>query len=421
MSQATAYEQYMLELINAERAKAGAQPLAFDGHLNDAADSHTAWMISTDTFSHTGSGGSSPTARMADAGYALTGSWATAENIAWATTRAPSGYGDEVQLLHTNLMNSTEHRTNLLNDTYRQIGIGFQVGEYQGHQSAFVTQDFGKSGSSNFLTGVAFDDLDGDKHYDIGEGLGSVTVTAHNNSTGSVLTAKTGSAGGYELALASGTYTVSFSGDGVPSHTQQVTIGTHNVKVDLVEAASSTSTGTDTGTTGSTTDAGQATHTGTAGADSITGTAGADYMVGLDGNDVLKGAGGNDHIDGGNGNDLLYGGNGNDTLIGGAGHDTFVFNAALSRGGVDTISDFTSGTDTIRLENGIFKGLPNGSLSSSAFYVGAAAHDANDHIIYNHDTGALSYDADGTGSAAAHQFAQLTPGTALTNADFAVV
>ena len=31
MSQVNAYEQYMLELINAERAKVGAQPLASDG------------------------------------------------------------------------------------------------------------------------------------------------------------------------------------------------------------------------------------------------------------------------------------------------------------------------------------------------------------------------------------------------------
>ena len=36
-------------------------------------------------------------------------------------------------------------------------------------------------------------------------------------------------------------------------------------------------------------------------------------------------------------------------------------------------------------------------MSSSAFYVGAAAHDSTDRIIYNSDTGALSYDPDGTG------------------------
>lgn len=60
MTQANAYEQYMLELINIERAKVGSQPLAFDGDLNESAENHSTWMIATDTFSHTGTGGSTP-------------------------------------------------------------------------------------------------------------------------------------------------------------------------------------------------------------------------------------------------------------------------------------------------------------------------------------------------------------------------
>ena len=49
------------------------------------------------------------------------------------------------------------------------------------------------------------------------------------------------------------------------------------------------------------------------------------------------------------------------------------------------------------------------------------AGDAGDRIIYNSSTGALSYDADGTGVAAPVQFAHLTSGLALTNSDFHVV
>ena len=60
-------------------------------------------------------------------------------------------------------------------------------------------------------------------------------------------------------------------------------------------------------------------------------------------------------------------------------------------------------------------------MSSSAFYVGAAAHDSTDRIIYDSNTGALSYDPDGTGSAAAVQFAELEPGLALTYRDFQIV
>ena len=48
MSQASAFEQYLLELINAERAKVGAQPLAFNDNINTAAELHSQWMINTD-------------------------------------------------------------------------------------------------------------------------------------------------------------------------------------------------------------------------------------------------------------------------------------------------------------------------------------------------------------------------------------
>ena len=90
MSQVNAYEQYMLELINADRAKVGAQPLAFDSNLNTASETHSQWMLNTDTFSHTGSGGSNAGQRMTAAGYVFSGSWAWGENIAWASTRAPA-------------------------------------------------------------------------------------------------------------------------------------------------------------------------------------------------------------------------------------------------------------------------------------------------------------------------------------------
>jgi hypothetical protein len=234
MPQHSANEQYLLELINAERAKAGAQPLAFDNDLSEAAQGHSQWMLAADVFSHTGSGGSSSTQRMKAAGYVLQGSWATGENIAWATTRAPTGYQDEVKLLHTNLMNSSGHRANLLNPNFREVGLGVEVGDYNGRSSAFVTEDFAKTGSDLFLTGVAFDDRDGDRFYDPGEGLGGITVTA-KNSAGQLFKTTTTAAGGYDLVLKPGTYTVTFSGANIATSTQTATIGTKNVKKDLID------------------------------------------------------------------------------------------------------------------------------------------------------------------------------------------
>jgi serralysin len=148
MAQASAVEQYMLELINAERAKVGAQPLAFNGYINDAADRHSQWMIDSESFSHTGAGGSNAATRMTSAGYKFTGSWAWGENIAWRSQAAPVGYQDEVNIMHKGLMNSAGHRANILNGNFREIGIGIEVGDFKGYQSAVATQNFAKSGTS---------------------------------------------------------------------------------------------------------------------------------------------------------------------------------------------------------------------------------------------------------------------------------
>lgn len=340
MSQATAFEQLMLELVNAARARTGAQPLAFNSALNTSADRHSDWMIAADTFSHTGSAGSSPTQRMTKAGYNFSGTWASAENIAWVSTRAPSGYQDEVRLLHKNLMNSPGHKANILNGDFREIGIGFDIGAFQGWNAAFVTENFARSGSKIFLTGVALDDRDGDRFYDLGEGLGGLTVTAVG--AGGARTATTGTAGGYSLALSAGTYKVTFSGVGITPVTKTVTIGTKNVKLDLVDPATGAAAAQAiSGTSGANT------LNGTAGADTIKGHAGADALFGGSGVDKLYGGGGNDRLYGEDGKDALVGGAGNDILKGGAGADSFRF---IGSWGSDKVVDFENGSDRIDLQ-----------------------------------------------------------------------
>jgi Ca2+-binding RTX toxin-like protein len=130
-----------------------------------------------------------------------------------------------------------------------------------------------------------------------------------------------------------------------------------------------------------------------------------------------------DTLNGGTGNDTLVGGLGNDSLIGGSGYDQFVFNTALGDTNIDTLYEYSATHDTILLENAIFTALGRaGRLAAGAFNLGAAATDADDRIIYNPDTGALLYDADGVGGVAAVQFATLTGVTGvITNADFLII
>ena len=80
----------------------------------------------------------------------------------------------------------------------------------------------------------------------------------------------------------------------------------------------------------------------------IDGGAGNDTLYGGPGggDDEMAGGLGNDRIFGGQGNDTLTGGPGDDRLAGGAGADVFVFGPG---DGVDTVTDFSSGTDKVDL------------------------------------------------------------------------
>lgn len=126
---------------------------------------------------------------------------------------------------------------------------------------------------------------------------------------------------------------------------------------------------------------------------------------------VLQGNAAANLLVGGSGNDTLIGGNGNDTLYGGAGSDLFVLNITPNTSGnLDTIGDFQSNADKIQLSRVIFTALGSSatSLTQNQFWSGAGVtkgHDADDRVVYNSSTGALYYDADGSGSAAAVQIA----------------
>ena len=89
----------------------------------------------------------------------------------------------------------------------------------------------------------------------------------------------------------------------------------------------------------------------------INGGAGNDTILGGAGANSLNGGAGNDVIVGGTGNDVITGGAGADKMTGGGGADVFVFTpgdlTSLSRGAVDQITDFVSGSaaslhDTLR-------------------------------------------------------------------------
>jgi Ca2+-binding RTX toxin-like protein len=160
-------------------------------------------------------------------------------------------------------------------------------------------------------------------------------------------------------------------------------------------------------------------------ADDLRGNAQNNKLFGLAGADIISGRGGQDQLFGGVDADRLDGGAGSDTLTGGPGEDYFVFSTALNAANnVDKITDFKPADDTIELSRAIMAALPNivGALPGSAFFASNSgeAHDRDDRILYDKDTGKLFYDADGTGNGDAIQFALLQGRPVVAAADFEI-
>jgi Ca2+-binding RTX toxin-like protein len=134
------------------------------------------------------------------------------------------------------------------------------------------------------------------------------------------------------------------------------------------------------------------------------------------------------------GNNILNGGIGADTLTGGTGNDTFVLNATDYQSFYDIITDFkVSGTDSLQLSKTVFdqlqSGTPNATgvaLTPGDFINGTditASSSTGQHLLYDNDSGALYYDADGAGANNAYQIALLGTAThpTLLSTDILVI
>ena len=111
-------------------AKAKVAAVTANAKLRCAARKHSKDMKVNNFFSHTGSNGSTPWARIKAAGYVYTNA---AENIAAGQATAAA--------VVTAWMNSTGHCNNIMNGVLREVGVGYYPGGTYGH---YWTQDFGK-------------------------------------------------------------------------------------------------------------------------------------------------------------------------------------------------------------------------------------------------------------------------------------
>jgi len=106
-------EYQLFDLTNAARVKYDLQPLEWHSEVSDTARKHSADMAENEYFNHTNLDGQSSFDRMAedDISFSTAG-----ENLAAA--QFSSIYA------HHGLMNSEGHRQNILNNSFRELGVG---------------------------------------------------------------------------------------------------------------------------------------------------------------------------------------------------------------------------------------------------------------------------------------------------------
>lgn len=126
-SDVTTAEQKAVELLNADRRANGLSDLKVSSALTAVARSHAQDMVDRNFFSHTNPDGKTLSDRLNQAGISFS---AAGENIAENTS---------VQTAETSFMNSSGHRSNILNSTYTTVGIGVAF-DSAGH--VYVVQDF---------------------------------------------------------------------------------------------------------------------------------------------------------------------------------------------------------------------------------------------------------------------------------------
>ncbi len=392
----SAQEQYLLELINRGRLNpvaeanrygidlnaslapgtitgASKQVLAPNALLETAAIKHSQWMLATDIFSHTGAGGSTIATRANAEGYRWN---LLGENIAvWGTT-GTLNLTSAIEQHHRSLFLSVGHRTNLMNGSLSEVGLAQESGKFRFSptgaetNASMLTEFFGAQNGAKFLTGVAFNDLNGDGFYSVGEGRGNVSFITANGS------AVSEAAGGYAVRGASTGFADVVGQLGTVYFTMAADFTGGNVKFDLMNGdtvlvSSSISMGaglikvTQLGVGTLSVNGNELSNTingngnanflvGNAGNDVVFGNHGDDILHGGQGNDTLQGGFGHDRLEGHDGNDVLTGDLNNDQLSGGQGADQFVF---ANTHGADMIEDFSlAQLDRLMIDNDLWTG-----------------------------------------------------------------
>ena len=210
-------------------------PLAMNMQLMTAARWHSGNMFTNQYQGHNQTNGAivmDPGNRMSTNGY----NWTTwGENVysyAESVFYGHAGLNVDWGTNAGGMQIPPGHRDNIHSAGFREVGIGVVDGVNGTVGPQLVTQDLAtKSGAVPLITGVVYYDFNGNNFYDLGEGIGGVTVIVSGTSNTTV----TADSGGYTVPVSTnGNYTLTFSASGMTTTQRVAAISSlKNVKIDI--------------------------------------------------------------------------------------------------------------------------------------------------------------------------------------------
>ena len=240
VTSAYAYFGVDLAMMQSEFAALAARPpLALNAQLTQAARGHTTDLFTHAFQGHVGTDGRDLGTRVTATGYAWNRLGENVYSFADSTWAGHVGFQVDWGPGGTGGMQAGRgHRANIHGD-FREVGIGVYFGTKTNAGTGvtvgpqLVTQDFGSS-SQVFVTGVAYYDLNVDRAYTPGEGVGGLTVEVSGASYYAVTT----DSGGYAVPVPSATTTrtVTFTGPDLSQSTTVGLISGQNSKADFIAA-----------------------------------------------------------------------------------------------------------------------------------------------------------------------------------------
>jgi uncharacterized protein YkwD len=143
-----AARERMLSIVNAARLVEGRPPLTLDPRLNAAAQAHAQDMLAQTYYAHQSPGGTLPRQRVRTAGVSAD---LIGENLAAGQT--------SVENVMEAWLHSVDHRRNILDPRFTQLGVGIAVGSYQHKYKVLWVQDFTSAGTKDVGDSIPKDQL----------------------------------------------------------------------------------------------------------------------------------------------------------------------------------------------------------------------------------------------------------------------